>query len=553
MTRNALFERNLLALGTVDKQLSSRCAYCKIEKEIHIVESRTGKKVPAVDIDGRMTPLHSRFDPEKEGARFPDMYKSRGFLIFFGFGGAYHIAPFLNDETVEKILIIEKDLPYFTSLLCEFDLTSLLLDKRLVFLVEETPEYIGEVILTQYLPILTGDIQSVILRPYVQLHQDYYNDVTDVLHEVLEQVGDDFTVQTRFGKKWFRNTVANLHKAEKAAFKIGSVKKAMITAAGPSLDENIEKIKKIRQDLFLIATDTSLPALLKREIKPDLVISIDCQDISYNHFMQGYPDEVPLLLDLASPVRLTRFTANQLYFSSGHPFSIYVNRNFRQFPQIDTSGGNVTYAALSLAVSLGAAEIYVVGADFSYPRGKSYALETYLYPWFRNLENRYSSLESSFFSFMMHNNSMIREDTGDFIRYISKPMIGYRKHFEAAANNLDARVIPIEGSGCRLNIDSEENNITFPSIRPVFSAGSASTGTREFLQKYQEDLKKLPEPSLPLWKYLNGLNEDELKLIMTLLPAAAEIRQKGDDRDISLIEARKWTISILEREISQLP
>jgi len=551
MARSAIFQRNLLALGTKDKYLSSRCTYSDLSSEFEIVESKTGKKIPALEINGRLTPLHSRFDPEKEGDRFPAMYKSRGFLIFFGFGGGYQIKPFLKDESVEKILIIDRDLSFFASVLQEIDLRSLLLDKRVSFLIEEDLECIKKYLLSTYLPVITGDLQTIVLRPVVQRYSDYFSDVTELIHEVLEQVGDDLTVQTRFGKKWFRNTVNNLDKAEKAAFKIGSVRKALITAAGPSLDENIDKLIEMKQKVFLIATDTSLSALLKRNIKPDLVISIDCQDISYNHFMQGYPQDVPLLLDLASPSKLTRFTDNQLYFSSGHPFSIYVNRNFRQFPQIDTSGGNVTYAALSLAQALGAKEIFVMGADFSYPRGKSYAMETYLYPWFRNLENRFSSLESSFFTFMMHNNSMIKEDCDGYIRYISKPMIGYRKHFEITASALEAKVTAIEGSGCSLQIEND-NIAPFSSIRPVFSAGSAITTSSQFLQSYLDNLKKMKKPCYPLWKYISALNQDEQKLLTTILPAAAEINRKGFERDISVKKALEWTIEILERELSQI-
>jgi hypothetical protein len=551
MHKNAIFDRNLLAIGTRDKYLSSRCAYSAEHDDYSCIISKTGKKVPAININGRITPLHSKFDPEKEGSRFPELYKSRGFLIFYGFGGGYHIAPFLQDSTIEKILIIDSDLSLFTSTLKELDLRSILLDKRISFLIEENMDCIRNAILSTYLPIITGDLQSIVLRPAVQLNADYFKKISELVHEVLEQVGDDYTVQTRFGKKWFRNTVSNLSKAEKAVFKIGSIRKAFITAAGPSLDENIEKLEKMRKEVFLIATDTSLPALLHRNIKPDLVISIDCQDISYNHFMQGYPEGVPLLLDLASPSKLTRFTENQLYFSSGHPFSIYVNRNFRQFPQIDTSGGNVTYAALSLAQSLGAREIYVMGADFSYPRGKSYALETYLYPWFRNLETRFASLESAFFTFMMHNNSMIKEDFDGYIRYISKPMIGYRKHFEAAASEANAKVLAFEGSGCKLQIEND-NDTSISHIRPVFSAGSTNQSCHDFLKSYLDKLKKIKEPQAPIWKYVSTLNQEEEKLLITILPAAAEINRKGYERAVSIKMALKWTIEVIERELNQI-
>ncbi|MCP4159064.1 MAG: motility associated factor glycosyltransferase family protein, partial [Deltaproteobacteria bacterium] len=278
MARNAIFDRNLLVLGTRNKNLASRCAYADDYLEYRTIISKTEKNVPAIKSNGRVIPFHSRFDPVKEGNRFPEIYKSRGFLLFFGFGGAYHISPFLKDKSIEKILIIDKDINLFSSIVKNIDLRHVFLDERVSLLIEEDMDYIRNYLLSVYLPIITGDLQTIILRPAVQLDTDYFNRVSDLIREVLEQVGDDFTVQTRFGKKWFRNTVANLGKAENAAFKIGSIRKAFITAAGPSLDEHIDKLLEIRDDVFLIATDTSLSALLHRNIKPDLVISIDCQD-----------------------------------------------------------------------------------------------------------------------------------------------------------------------------------------------------------------------------------------------------------------------------------
>ena len=46
-------------------------------------------------------------------------------------------------------------------------------------------------------------------------------------------------------------------------------------------------------------TEEPLPEGTKVEI--DLVLSIDCQHISYHHFLRGYPSGAPLVLDLASP------------------------------------------------------------------------------------------------------------------------------------------------------------------------------------------------------------------------------------------------------------
>ena len=159
----------------------------------------------------------------------------------------------------------------------------------------------------------------------------------------------------------------------------------------------LPRIRELRDSGTLIATDTSLPYLLEVDIAPDLVISIDCQQITYHHFLSGYPGGIPLVLDLASPSGITRVSRNTVFFSSGHPFSQYVSSNWRHFPRIDISGGNVSHAAVSLADTLGADEIHLFGTDFSFPNGKSYARGTYIYPYFMERDSRTAPLEARFF------------------------------------------------------------------------------------------------------------------------------------------------------------
>ena len=201
------------------------------------------------------------------------------------------------------------------------------------------------------------------------MESEYFSGIRNGIMEFLQLLSADFFVQSHFGKRWFINTLSNLKKAQSAKNTLPPIRRALITGAGPSLEVQLPTLIKYKQDSFLIATDTSLPFLLKHNLIPDLVISIDCQHISYHHFMAGFPKDIPLVLDLASPSFLTKQTDNIIFFTSGHPFSQFVNKNLRSYPYIDTSGGNVSHAAISLADKLGAKEIILFGVDFSYPQG----------------------------------------------------------------------------------------------------------------------------------------------------------------------------------------
>ncbi|MBL8965494.1 MAG: DUF115 domain-containing protein, partial [Spirochaetaceae bacterium] len=261
---------------------------------------------------------------------------------------------------------------------------------------------------------------------------------------------------------------------------------------------------------------------------PDAVVSIDCQAISYYHFIKGIPAKVPLVLDLASPNRLARLTDSVRFFSSGHPFCAYLSSRFRRFPALDTSGGNVTHAALSLAEALGAESALLLGADFSYPDGKSYARGTYIYDYFDQRSGRFSPSESLFSGFIFRNTSVFREEDRDaggkaYARFVTKPLVAYREHLErfAAASNLDVR--PLRGRGVEIRIPPKTGR--GPRRRELFAAGPATTSAAGFLEDYAKELAALPAPREPASVYLSSLPAEARDLWTTLLPSASALQR----------------------------
>lgn len=554
MENRALFDRNLLALSTSHPELCEKLGHVKEKSSLSMETSRSGKWVPVLKHEGRNYYLHSRFDPEKEGNRFLEMYPGGGCFIFLGLGGGYHIQPFLKRHDISLILIVDKDLTLFKDLLSSMDLRELIFDKRVRFLIDYTPEEMERFLLSEYIPGLSGNLQTVMLRQRLQINQDYFQEISDAVRTTINIIADDFTVQTYFGKKWFTNILANLPKSEASIARLKPVKKAIVTAAGPSLEDQIHLIKKQKESAYLIATDTSLPVLLKFDITPDVVVSIDCQDISYHHFIQGYPREVPLVLDLASPPDLTRYSDNTVFISSSHPLSQYINAHFRHFPFIDISGGNVAHAAISLGNELGAKEIYLYGADFSYPEGKAYSRGTYVYPYFMTKEDRFSSLESQMFSFMLRNINIEKEKVDDYFRYTTKPMISYKNRLEEFSLTLDSKVIPVQGKGVKISIPEKDKKKSPYQIVTLFSAGKAHSDWKSFLTMYLKDLESLPEPEAPIHSYFSGLQDYQRALWTTLFPVLAVLRKnyppQGIPSPVELLnELKEWSCRTVARYI----
>lgn len=554
MSNRHLFEKNLLALSSRHPYLAKIVSSATPSTSLEVSISRTGHPVPIIKKDGRKYPLHSLFDPQKEAKRIYQQNPREDFLVFLGLGGGYHIIPYLENPKVTYALIIEKELSQFAYLLSEIDFHNLFLDPRVFFIVNAEQEEIKNIIVSKYVPPITGDISTINLRSQLAHDELYFLGITQGIKEGLSQVSDDYTVQSHFGKTWFKNTIVNLAKAEKSYPTLGPVQKAIVTGAGPSLEIQIDSLLKIIEQAILIATDTSLPTLLEHNIVPHIVISIDCQHISYHHFISGFPSDIPLILDLASPPVLTRLAKQPVFFSSGHPFSRYVSKHWRPFPTIDTSGGNVSHAAISLADFLGAREIYLFGLDFSYPQGKSYARGTYLYNFFSSISNRKSSIESQFFQFLLRNENINLERKDDYILYTTKPMISYKERLENAALSLKGTLLPQEGMGVPLSIPEKPPTERVESSKTLFAAGRARMSAKEFLISYLEKIQSLPDPQSPLAKYFHGLEDSEKELWYTLFPAAAKIRKESGPLEGTEIlrRVKHWSIEILEHTLTSL-
>jgi hypothetical protein len=323
------------------------------------------------------------------------------------------------------------------------------------------------------------------------------------------------------------------------------VQRAAVTGAGPSLEAQAPRLAGLRDDVCLIATDASLPALRGLGLTPDLVVSIDCQLYSYNHFLQGLPAEVPLALDLSSPPVLSRLASRVIYFAGGHPFARYASAHWLPLPALDTSGGNVAQAAVSLAVSLGAREILLAGLDYSYPQAKAYSRGTFLYSVAAGAESRLSPVESWFQAFLLEGR---REGQP---RDSSRPLDLYRRRLEAYARTVPARLSVLPGAAVRLDLP-ERPPAAAVAFRPPAPAEPAGSW-RNFLEAYAEHMRKLPEPASPAFSYYLGLSDRAREVCTTLLPAAAALRESlpAEKREghQALALARDWSLERVRRRL----
>jgi hypothetical protein len=579
MDKTPIFERNLRALSLGDPALSAEIAGAGREgSRCRFIESRSGEIVPAIiDNEGRSRPLHSTVDPKKEAVRLVSSFdRDESFLVFFGLGGGFHVAAALERPETGRLVIVEYGLAGLAELFSALDYGSVLGDSRVSLLLDKDPAALEAYILENYLPALSGGFRLLPLRARTELSPKEFLPAGDAVRRALERLSADYSVQAHFGGRWFGNILRNLKQAEEPGPPLPRPRRAAVCAAGPSLDIQIPLLaedlrKKPAQRPFLVATDTSLPALLRAGIEPGAVVSIDCQHISYYHFIgAGTRDGTgktvsrfpgSLFLDLASPPPLARLSAAPCFFSGGHPLASYISQYWRPLLPVDTSGGNVTYAALSLAERLGAERIDLYGADFSYPLGRTYARGTYIYPFFERRQNRRAPLEALHSGFLYRSplEKIRGEDsgTGASWYYETATLRRYRELLEEKTASMTSRIRSMPGLGAPIRMRQSPgagSRAGGPAsgLLPAFNPGPPRMGSGAFLAAYRDKVLALRPPDGKAGfgtGNLRGTDPDSRLIRATLLPRAAALRRREPELhpDEILERTRAYALASIDR------
>ncbi|MCL2805540.1 MAG: DUF115 domain-containing protein [Treponema sp.] len=536
---NEILKNNMQALAEVNKDLYLRfSSFLQSEKSDNysFSQSRSAETVPAYN----KQPLHSMVDPVREAQRIVSSSASDGFLICLGLGGGF-IPKAALEATDAQVTVIDFDIKSIIQLFSHIDYTHLLNNNRFFLLIDPDKEEIKNFVFENYKPALWGGIKTIPLRTRTETDKPLFDLAILNLQETIEEVSADYSVQAHFGKRWFSNIIRNIGRANFTFNKNINAENTAIAAAGPSLDTRLLELKEFKLNGgFVICCDTALAVLLNNNIKPDVIVSIDCQFISYYHFIGSDIQSIPLVLDITSPPLLSRFSSFPCFFSGGHPLVRYISNTLNDggsqaLPILDTSGGNVTYACLSLAEYLGAKHITFFGADFSYINSQTYARGTYIYPFFHKKQNRLSPAEALFSRFLYRSElswvtPLSLAKTGKY--YDTGTLRFYRKKLEEKISKMTAKINFKESQLPTAHCPLPSANSSLQTVNYPLPASL-------FLKQYRDDIAALPQ-AYEKENYIKKLNTKEMQIFTTLLPYAAAIRKRRAElKTFELIEEVK--------------
>ncbi|MCR9143597.1 MAG: DUF115 domain-containing protein [bacterium] len=345
--------------------------------------------------------LHSRHDPIKESERQLAEFKAESpeqLVLFFGAGLGYMIAGFMR-RYQNPVVWLEPFGEIAARALEVTDVREAIRAGRLTLLTG-VPE-------DEHLKsVFSGRGNSEIL--FVSHRASYaadpaYPALQQRVENYLNKKDVNLATLSRFDRTWARNLVANFYHLERARpvrrlFGLTPNRTAVVCGAGPSLAQDLEALRGIRDRCVLIAVDTALQILLKAGIDPDIVVTVDPQPVN-RYYLEGC--ESSRALFVADPttcyLSLRMIPSERLFYTwSPFPLAKLFYDHLREEPGEIAFGGSVSTNAYDLALKLGCRRVLLVGQDLSFTGGLAHAKGAVL-------EERLNYKESRLFRRETHN------------------------------------------------------------------------------------------------------------------------------------------------------
>jgi hypothetical protein len=399
-----LFEKNMRVLKSNNKSLYKKIREYKnsdelliedsseVEKiikdkknniKIYVEKTRTDNYTIRVENNDKDIYFHSKYDPVREAKskikNFKPKDKKQVFALGFGLG--YHLNELADRNKYDRIIIIEPFMSIFYTALNFVDLRKVLKSQKIIYIIGSM-DPLFDVIRKYFSLTLEKELAFLEHDPSHNLFEDKYKDIYQQIRKGINYKQVELVTNIKSARQWRNNIIANLpfiFKSPKADDFFGEFKDipAICVSAGPSLDKNINDIKNAEGKAIIMCVGTALKALLKNNINPDIVVSMDGNKVNFEHFkdIEIIPDAY-LFAELGNYFEIQdKWNSKITFFTMKRNFSGWIENIKGEYIPINT-GGTVAHSMVDLAYKFGADPIILMGQDLAFSKNRTHASGT---------------------------------------------------------------------------------------------------------------------------------------------------------------------------------
>lgn len=374
--KNPILEKNLECIGRYNPKLKELLNNLKsLDNSFEVVE--TELKEPNIIYNG--VSLHSPKGAEAEAKRIFESTPNTpsSMHVVFGMGLGFLFQEFCKNSK-GVVIVYEPNLEILRVTLELVDFTKELSQKN-IFVASDMDSF-KNLFMIKF--SYGANSTFVFLSSYKQLYESEISKVFTQIELITGICKADYnTVKASVAASinmMFENLPYTLEQTPLNELKDRyKGKTALIVSAGPSLDLNIETIKKHRKKVVIFCVGTAMKALIKNGITPDFLNLMEVHDCS------GQVDGldltgVNLILEPYTHTAIHKLKTKRKFSfaASSSPANICWSKLTGVDISPYTAKGSVSYEALYCAKILGFSRIILVGQDLAYVNNQCYSKDS---------------------------------------------------------------------------------------------------------------------------------------------------------------------------------
>ncbi|GEA29293.1 motility associated factor glycosyltransferase family protein [Clostridium diolis] len=354
-----------------------------MDKYYQVEDTKDGHHTFRYNNNGKKIYINSKYNVKNEvDMLIKDIdFNKDSLFIVYGIGLGYHIKELIKRSSDKsKIFVIESDMEILNTYLRNENILEIGGEKVFLFFGDEQKiiaEINSHIFSFSIMPLSVNCI-PVILLSYYSIYGEWIKSINkriaDLFKHALFNLGNDID-DTIIGLRNNFKNIKELIKSPSIEILKDKYKNmpAIVVSAGPSLDKNIDELKKAQGKALILATDAVISTLEKNNIIPDAVFTIERIFESYEIFYKnnnineetvfiGPPVVVTELLDKFEDKK------KLLCLKQGEKINEWINDDILGEDRLLYMGTSCAHVAFAFAKYVGANPLVFVGQDLAYTK-----------------------------------------------------------------------------------------------------------------------------------------------------------------------------------------
>jgi hypothetical protein len=351
-----------------------------------VLPARTGLPTILAETGNRTAFLHSGEDPRREAEELVNSLQGQTaqHVLFYGIGLGYHIDLFQRMNPNIPFSIFEPSISVFRTFAHQGP-EDLLLSSMLRNVGIGSGELEASMFIRSFVDKTRGQITLCALPGYQSLFMQQLDKFGHDLHLAMQYKESNLAVSHHFSDFWTFNSIRNFQQVlqmpnlfQKRKHFVG--KPAVIVSAGPSLEQDIEVLRKIKEGrrAYLFSAGSALNTLLSHDLMPDAACTYDPQphnDIVFQKMLDMGIDTLPIVFGSSVGGSLMQvYQGPKFHFLTSQDSVTpgLLGRHALQWPVINDAT-SIAIVTLQILAHLGCNPIILSGQNFAYLHGRHYA------------------------------------------------------------------------------------------------------------------------------------------------------------------------------------